>query len=167
MMRAISAAYFHRSLRSQDARFIVHPLRGAPRPSRGLLPDHAFKTAAPCFIVSSREPGMAGRAAMQIVAHPQCPGIPSVLWEDKMLITDGPQRIAPLAMDCIAVSGWSGFELRTMEESIATLSTSPIPSAKFTGEAGFRPPGDYAWTPAADDELNDRLNRLSDDHEHS
>jgi hypothetical protein len=167
MMRAISAAYFHRSLRSQDARFIVQPVRGAARPSRGLLPDHAFKTAAPCFIVSSREPGMAGRAAMQIVAHSPCSGVPTVLWEDKMLITDGPMRVAPIVMDRAALVGWASFELRTPEDSIAILSTSPIPAAKFTGEAGFRPPGDYAWTPAADDELNDRLNRLSDDHERS
>jgi hypothetical protein len=167
MMRVISTASFHRSLRSQDARFIVQPLRGAARPSRGLLPDHAFKTAAPCFIVSSREPGMAGKAAMQIVGHPQCAGAPTVLWEDKMLITDGPMRVAPFVIDRTALGGWSGFELRTQEDSIAMLSTSPIPSATFTGEASFRPPGDYAWTPAADDELNDRLNRLSDDHEHS
>jgi hypothetical protein len=167
MMRAISAAYFHRSLRSQDARFVIWPLRGAAQPSRGLLPDHAFKTASPCFIVSSREPGMAGRAAMQIVAQPQCAGVPSVLWEGKMLITDGPVRVAPVVIDRAALVGWGGFELRTPEDSIATLSTSPIPSATFTGEAGFRPPGDYAWTAAADDELNDRLNRLGDDHEHS
>jgi hypothetical protein len=167
MMRGISAAYFHRSLRSQDARFIVQPLQGVARSSRGLLPDHAFKTASPCFIVSSREPGMAGRAAMQIVAQPVCAGAPTVLWEGKMLITDGPRRVAPIVMDRTALVGWGGFELRTQEESIATLSTSPIPSATFTGEAGFRPPGDYAWTPAADDELNDRLNRLGDDHEHS
>jgi hypothetical protein len=166
-MRAISAAYFHRSLHSQDARFVVQPVRGAARATRGTLPDHAFKTAAPCFIVSSREPGMAGRAALQIVAHSQSSGVPTVLWEDKMLITDGPQRIGPIVMDRTSLGGWSSFELRTLEERIAVLSTSPIPSAKFTGEAGFRPPGDYAWTPAADDELNDRLNRLNDDHDHS
>ncbi len=167
MMRAISTAYFHRSLRSQVARFIVQPLRGAARPSRGLLPDGMFKTACPCFIVSSQEPGMAGRAAMQIVAHPQSPGVPIVLWEGKMLITDGPMRVAPIVIDRTALSGWSGFELRTAEDIIATLSASPIPSATFTGEAGFRPPGDYAWTPAAEDELNERLTRLGEDHERS
>jgi hypothetical protein len=167
MMRAISAAYFHRSLRSQDARFIVQPLRGAARPSRGLLADQAFKTAAPCFIISSRESGMAGRAALQILAHSQNALAPSVLWEDRMLITDGPMRIAPIVMDRTSLGSWSSFELRTSEDSIAVLSTSPIPSAVFTGEAGFRPPGDYAWSAAADDELNDRLNRLNDDHENS
>jgi hypothetical protein len=40
------------------------------------------------------------------------------------------------------------------------LSFRPVPTAGFTSEGGFKPPPDFAWTPAAEDELTDRLTKL-------
>ena len=59
----------------------------------------------------------------------------------------------------------NSFELYVKGAMLGTLSTSPIPTATFTGEGGFRPPVEFPWTPVADDELNERLTRLFDERE--
>jgi hypothetical protein len=40
------------------------------------------------------------------------------------------------------------------------LPLTPVPTASFTSEGGFRPVEDFAWSSAADEQLNERLGRL-------
>ena len=44
--------------------------------------------------------------------------------------------------------------------SLGVLSLRPGPEATFTNEGGFKPPPDYTWSAAAEEEMNDRLGRL-------
>ena len=43
---------------------------------------------------------------------------------------------------------------------IGILPLTPVPSAAFTSEGGFRPVDDFAWSPAAEEQFNERLGRL-------
>jgi hypothetical protein len=54
------------------------------------------------------------------------------------------------------------FELRQKTEVLGVLSLCPVPMASFTGEGGFKPPSDFAWTPTAEEELSERLSKLLD-----
>jgi hypothetical protein len=40
------------------------------------------------------------------------------------------------------------------------LSLCPAPTATFNSEGGFKPYHDYTWSAAAEEEMNERLNRL-------
>ena len=53
------------------------------------------------------------------------------------------------------------FRRLEQAHSLGLLALSPVPTAAFTSEGGFKGPvGDFLWTPAADEELSERLNRL-------
>ena len=43
---------------------------------------------------------------------------------------------------------------------LGVLPLSPVPTATFTAEGGYKPPPEFAWSPAAEDELSERLARL-------
>ena len=48
-------------------------------------------------------------------------------------------------------------------EVLGVLSLCPAPAASFTAEGGFKPPEDFTWSAAAEEELNDRLTKLLED----
>ena len=50
--------------------------------------------------------------------------------------------------------------LRLNGRVLGTVSLSPVPPATLTAEGGFKPPPDFTWTAAAEDELQERLGRL-------
>ena len=78
----------------------------------------------------------------------------------EVLITDGPTMVAPGTLDPADLAQVTAFELRLKNETLGVLSLSPVPTAAFTGEGGFKPSGDFVWSSAAEEELNDRLSRL-------
>jgi hypothetical protein len=80
--------------------------------------------------------------------------------EQETMITDGPTLFAPGMVDAADLDRVSGFELRHKGRLLGVASLSPVPSASLTAEGGFKPTPDFAWSSAADDELNERLNRL-------
>ena len=80
--------------------------------------------------------------------------------EADALITDGPTAFAPGTVDVADVAQLSAFELTLKGQSLGVLSLCPAPTAAFTAEGGFKPPHDYSWSAAAEEELTDRLNRL-------
>jgi hypothetical protein len=82
------------------------------------------------------------------------------LLEQEMLVTDAPTPFAPglLGVDELAPVG--GFELRLNGRILGTASLSPVPPAILTAEGGFKPPPDFPWTSAAEEELSERLRRL-------
>jgi hypothetical protein len=159
-VRGISQRAFHRSLGIADTRFVVQATPESVRLTRQVPPLESTKRIGPCFLVRSGEPGMAGLCRLQITA--QVPGAvkPPLLLEQDVLITDGPTMVAPGTLDSADLEQVSGFELSIRGQSLGVLSLCPAPTATFTNEGGFKPYHDYTWSAAAEEEMNERLNRL-------
>jgi len=160
-IRGISQRQFQRSLRISDTRFVVQGKGGGPvRLVRQVPPLETATRAGPCFLVSSGEAGMAGICRLRIAA--QIPGTvqPPPLLEDNILITDGPTMVAPGTLDAEDLAHVTGFELSVRGQSLGVLSLCPAPTASFNGEGGFKPPHDFTWSAAAEEEMTERLNRL-------
>jgi hypothetical protein len=159
-VRAISTRTFQRSLRVSDTRFVLRWPKGNVTLARQVPPNEKPARVGPCFLVSSREPGMAGICRLQV--HAQVPGSvqPPLLMEADALITDGPTAFAPGTLDVADIAQLTAFELSLKGQQLGVLSLCPAPTASFTAEGGFKPPHDYAWSAAAEEELTDRLNRL-------
>jgi len=159
-VRGISQRAFHRSLGIADTRFVVQATPESVRLTRQVPPLESAKRIGPCFLVRSGEPGMAGLCRLQITA--QVPGAvnPPLLLEQDVLITDGPTMVAPGTLDAADLEQVSGFELSVRGQSLGVLSLCPAPTATFTSEGGFKPYHEYTWSAAAEEEMNERLNRL-------
>ena len=67
---------------------------------------------------------------------------------------------APGLVNLSDAPGLTGFELRHKGQLLGQLSLSPVPTAMVNAEGGFKPPPDFTWGPAAEDELADRLGKL-------
>jgi len=160
-IKAISQKAFHRSLRVSDTRFVVVDWKQAPSIRRQLPPIIEVNRVGPCFLIGSRETGMAGLCTLSV--HSQIPGSvqPPLLFEQEILVTDGPTMFAPGTMDVADLGQTASFELRHKSRTLGLLALSPVPTATFTSEGGFKAAAsDFLWTGAADDELTERLNRL-------
>jgi hypothetical protein len=162
-MRAISQRQFRRSLRVSDTRFVIQWQKQGVQLTRHLPPPDGMARVGPCFLVCSKEPGMAGVCTLQVrtqvagsIAHPP------LLVEEEVLITDGPTMFAPGTVDISDLGQVNAFELRSKGGMLTVLSLSPAPIASFTAEGGFKPPHEFPWSPAAEEELTDRLTRLLD-----
>jgi hypothetical protein len=161
-VKAISKGAFIRSLRISETRFVVQTAKGEVILARHPPALQGVARVGPCFLVSSREPGMAGVCKLQ--AHVQVAGAvqPPLLLEQEVLITDGPHPFAPGTLDASDLDRVSGFELRLRSRSLGVLPLAPAPTAGFTSEGSFKPAADFTWSAAAEDQLNDRLTRLMD-----
>jgi hypothetical protein len=159
-IKAISQRTFQRSLRVCDTRYVFQTKKGEINLARHVPPVEGLARLGPCFLVCSREAGMAGVCQMRV--HAQVPGSvqPPLLLEQETLITDGPAMVAPGTLDVADVGQLSGFEITVKGQSIGVLPLRPAPTATFTNEGGFKTPHDFSWSAAAEDELNERLNRL-------
>lgn len=158
-LRAVTPRAFRSSLRVSDTRFGIVTTDGQFRVVRQ-MPAEGVAKAGPCFFVASREPGMAGRAEFEIGV--QVPGVdrsPTVL-EQTVLITDGPTPVAPGLIPMAELKHASAFELRIKGRVLGVLPLSPVPTATFTAEGGYKPPPEFTWSAAAEDELSERLARL-------
>lgn len=159
-IQGIPARRFEKSLRVSDTRFVVADKGGAVRVVRHPPATGEAARLGPCFLVASSEPGMAGVCRLQV--HAMAPGDsrPPLLMEQEVLVTDGPTVFAPGMLEVADLGRVSGFELRHKGRLLGVASLSPVPSAALTAEGGFKPPPDFGWSTAADDELSERLNRL-------
>jgi hypothetical protein len=158
--RAITLRSFQRSLRISDTRVVVQSSRDGTRLHRQLPAVGKGDRVGPCFFVASREAGMAGLCPLQVHAVVNGGRQPFLLSDQAILITDGPALVAPGTIDMEDIGQVTGFELRLKERVLGLLSLSPAPAAAFTSEGGFKAPHDFSWTPAADDELSERLAKL-------
>jgi hypothetical protein len=160
-IRGISQSHFQRSLRISDTRFVVQAKEGGPvRLVRQVPPLESPARAGPCFLVSSGEPGMAGFCRLRVAAQVSG-GVPSpLLLEQDVLITDGPTMVAPGTLDAADLAQVTGFEISVRNRSLGVLSLCPAPTAAFTSEGGFKPPHEFTWSAAAEEEMTERLNRL-------
>ncbi|MBO0698416.1 MAG: hypothetical protein J2P46_08485, partial [Zavarzinella sp.] len=149
-LRAVTPRAFRSSLRVSDTRFGIVTTDGQFRVVRQ-MPAEGVAKAGPCFFVASREPGMAGRAEFEIGV--QVPGVdrsPTVL-EQTVLITDGPTPVAPGLIPMAELKHASAFELRIKGRVLGVLPLSPVPTATFTAEGGYKPPPEFTWSAAAED----------------
>jgi hypothetical protein len=161
-VRALSPKAFVDSLRIVDTRFLVESEKTRLRLVRQLPPLNEIQRAGPCFLVSSKETGMAGLADLQITAQ-VAGGLqsPPVI-EHSVLLTDGPTLISPALIDVSELGHVTAFELRHKRRILGSLPLSPVPLATLTGEGGFKPPSDFLWSNVAEEELLDRLAKLMD-----
>jgi hypothetical protein len=159
-IRGISRPHFLRSLRISVTSFVLQDEKGTVTLARQMPPRDRVVRVGPCFLVCSREPGMAGLCELQVRA--QVPGgIQSpLLFQQETLITDGPTPFAPGTLCAEDLALVTGFELRLKGRLLGVLPLAPAPTAKFSTEGGFKPPADFPWSPADDDQLNERLARL-------
>jgi hypothetical protein len=163
-VRAISARTFQRSLRISDTRFVVRTPDGEVRLARSAGEAADASRLGPCFLVCSREAGMAGVCPVQVRA--QVPGSvqPPLLLEQDVLISDGPTVVAPGTLDAGDLAQVTGFELSVKGQALGVLPLLPAPEATFTSEGGFRGAPEFVWSQAADRELSQRLDRLLGGH---
>jgi hypothetical protein len=161
-IRAISQSHFRRSLRVSDTRFVLQRDKQCVNLTRHVPPLVGINRVGPCFLVSSKEPGMAGICQLQV--RTQVPGAvqPPLLVEEEVLITDGPTMFAPGTVVAGDLGQVTAFELRAKGKQLGTLSLSPAPAATFTNEGGFKSCHEFPWSAAAEDELTDRLARLTE-----
>ena len=158
-LQAVTPRVFRDSLRVSDTRFGIITTDGEFRVVRQ-MPTEGVAKAGPCFFVASREPGMAGLAEFEIgVQIPGSEGSPTV-FEQTVLITDGPTPVAAGMLPMSELKHASAFELRLKGRVLGVLPLSPVPAATFTAEGGFKPPPEFSWSATAEDELSERLARL-------
>ncbi|MBA4187246.1 MAG: hypothetical protein C0467_04425 [Planctomycetaceae bacterium] len=159
-VEAIAARRFENGVRLLDTRFAVaddgDPLRLVRiPPSLG-----AHTRMGPCFLVSGTEAGAAGLCRLAVFAV--LPGVAPAaqLLEELVLITDAPTVFAPGLVESADLTRISAFELRLNGRVLGTVALSPVPHATLTAEGGFKPPQDFDWSAAAEDNLLKRLGQL-------
>lgn len=157
---AVTGKRFVESLRVSDSRFVAADKAGNVRVTRHPPPAGEAARVGPCFVLASREPGAAGLLTLQVAAISPGAPRPTVTLEQTVLVTDGPTVFAPGLIDVGELGTATGFELRHKSRVLGVLSVSPVPTAVFNGEGAFRPPPDFAWSNAAEDELTERLGKL-------
>jgi hypothetical protein len=160
-VRAISMATFQKSLRVSDTRFLVETDGGTLALSRQLPSPKTAKRVGPCFLVCSKEQGMAGLCNLNVRA--QVPGAVQspCLLQQEVLITDGPTMVAPGTIETAQLAQVHGFELCLKDKVICLLPLNPAPSAAFNAEGAFQAVSDYQWSVVAEDELAERLAHLT------
>ncbi len=168
LVRCVSKKTFQRSLRISATRFMVeqdddsiHTLRSLPARDGKLIVD-GFRRVVPCFLVSSGEAGMAGIAPFTVRALVD--NVPTTLGiEESLIITDGPTPVLLGSVAANELGRIKHFTLATGDTNLGNLALLPAPPADFTSEGGFVPMDDYLWTPAAEEQLGERLGKLLDE----
>lgn len=164
-VEAIAPRRFEESIRIADARFAADVKGCAIKVTCEPPPISSVERLGPCFLIASADPGAAGVCRLAIV--PIVPGAPNAApaIECKVLVSDVPAVFAPVLFAAADLVHVSGFELRLYGRILGTASLSLIPQAPLTSEGGFKPPPDFTWTAAAEEELLNRLGRLGGDCE--
>jgi hypothetical protein len=166
-LRIISKKPFLRSLRITTTRFLVARESSEVSVVRW-LPHHegrpvlaGITRVAPCFYVCSGEAGVAGLAELTLRAV-FADGADKTLGSGEILVTDGPTPFLPVTLGADELGRIKHFTLETSVARLGNLPLVPTPSADFTAEGGFGPLDDFLWSPAAEEQLNDRLGKLLD-----
>jgi hypothetical protein len=159
-VRAITKRQFLRSLRISATRFAVQTVAGEVQVLRNLPPLDTVQRVGPCFLIGSGEPGMAGLARLRVLAKVGNAAPPLFLHEDDVLIADGPMPLFAGTLDVAELARIKHFYVEGPAGIIGILPLTPVPTAGFTTEGGFQPVEDFTWSPAAEEQLNERLDRL-------
>jgi hypothetical protein len=159
-VEAIAARRFEDSVRVADARFAVADKTGAVRVVRQPPAAGTVERVGPCFLIASGESGAVGLCRLTVYAVALGEPNPAQLMNQEVVVTDAPSIFAPGLLAAADLARVGGFELRLNGRVLGTASLSPVPPATLTAEGGFKPPPDFTWTAAAEEELQERLGRL-------
>ncbi|MBP3955724.1 hypothetical protein J8F10_10565 [Gemmata sp. G18] len=159
-IHAIAASRFDAGVRVLETRFALLDATGAVRTTKVPVLGGAERVG-PCFVLCGSEPGAAALCRFEITGMVNGLPDPATRREADAIVTDGPTVFVPALFDVGELTGVSGFELHLNGRLLGSASLRPVPAARLTGEGGFAPPPEFAWSAAADHELADRLKRLS------
>lgn len=156
-IQGVSQRELERSLRVSTTRFVVQNTEGELRVSRTIPNDQDWERLGPCFLMHSRESGLAGQCRLNIraIGSDDEQG-----FEQNALISDALTMIVPGTIDAAAVEHLQAFELRLKKNILATLPVGNAPQAEMNSEGAVNGVPEYEWSLAADEELNERLNAL-------
>jgi hypothetical protein len=157
-LRVISQRAFEQSLYLADGSLLYeeHPAPPAAPRLRELMSQ-----ARPCFLVASREPGVAGLCALELgVQFKDGARLPG-LEEREVIVTDLPSAFVPAPTELADSRDIHAFQVFSDGRLLGSVCSYPTPVAHFTNEGGFVAAEDYSWTPVADAELEEHLNRLT------
>jgi hypothetical protein len=115
----------------------------------------------PCFRVASSEPGAAGWCTLDLHTRFKDPERPPQALRQEVLVTDGPSLFQPTLLNPADFEQVWAFELHRKGQVLGTLPGCR-PVLHFTSEGGFRELTQFDWTPVPEEELNERLRRLTE-----
>jgi hypothetical protein len=159
-VRVISQSAFQQSLYLGEGRFLSQGKEGAALFRHHLLARDDTKGLRPCFLIASREPGMAGACTLEVRVQFRDPNLRPLLCKHEMLVTDRASLCIPNLTTVGDFQQIRAFELLSKGQLLGALPVRPTPAAGFNSEGGFHSAADYDWTPFTEEELLDRLERL-------
>lgn len=112
------------------------------------------------FRIASRVTGLAAVCLLQVALRFKAANRPSRRAENEVLLTGVPDAGCTVEIPVDDYEEVEAFELSGAGRFLGSVASGPTPIASFTSEGGFRPPGDFPWTPAAEVALHEYLNRL-------
>nr|BAL55979.1 hypothetical protein HGMM_F33C03C22 [uncultured Planctomycetota bacterium] len=126
-----------------------------------LLKTLSHGRVCPYFRLRSKQPGLSFAAPIEVYVICRGSAEPRLLASEEIVITDAPTVYVPGTIAASDVRQIIAFELRHAGHSIGHLSLCPVPVAKINSEGAFQAaPEDLPWSPAYDEELRERLDRL-------
>jgi hypothetical protein len=159
-LRTVSAEALGHSLFALDARYAYGAEDGTLGFSRYLMLQPGICRLGPCFLVATREAGLAALHRLRVrVEYKDGETLPEYL-EQEVLVTDGPSLFIPMTTTPEHFQRIASIDLFNQGEHLAQLSLSTRDAASFTSEGGFIPAHDYPWSPVAEEELTDHLRKL-------
>lgn len=158
---AIFAERFTVGVRVLETRFAVVDSVGTVRTTKIPPTIGGSSRIGPCFVLAGSEPGAAAICRLEVTGVSSAEPEPLLRREAEVIVTDAPTVLVPALFDADELCRVSGFELRLNGRLLGVASLRPVPAAALDGEGGFAPPPDFTWSAAAEDELADRLKRLS------
>lgn len=166
-LQVVTKTAFARSLRVSATRFVMEKENGATQTVRSLptrdgqLMLDDVRAIVPVFYVSSGVAGMAGLSPFTLRALVG-DVITTLGIERDMLVTDVPTPIVLGAVAVAELERIKHFALTSGETVLGNLPLVPAPQADLNAEGGFAPLDDFLWSPAAEEELTERLGKLLD-----
>lgn len=160
-VHAVPADRFESGVRVLETRFALVDGGGAVQTLK--LPPALVGAdrVGPCFVLIGSDAGAAAVCRFEVLGISTGEPDPVIWRSAEAVVTDAPAVFVPALFGAADVSRVSSFELRLNGRLLGVASLRPVPAAAINGEGGFMPPPDFAWSSAADDELADRLKRLS------
>ena len=151
----------NQSLRLSGTRFVLQYSDGKIRLASSLPKLEGIERIGPCFWVASSLPGMAGWCDLEVLARLKESDKDTVLYRQKMLVSDGPTPVALGTLDAAGLQEIKFFELRSGNRVLGTLPLDPFPTSTFTSEGGFKPVDESTpWSARAEEQLCERLSKL-------
>lgn len=159
-VRILAKKSLGKSLYSADARYVHQDKSGRLTITKALPALGEGERLGPCFLVASREEGLAALCSLEVAGRQRGQSL-LPLHAQQVLISDVPTPFAPGTVSDADLANLIAFELRQGNQVLGAISTCPAPTASFTSEGGFKmAPDDYPWSPASEEELNARMQRL-------